>query len=210
MERTPEEKKRISSSCPRGEADPKRGWSSGAEPSWDISKVGGRQFNRARSQPVSELEAPASTPKLKSVVKSVRLKLPEPEDLEGLGPAARSRYDDSARDDQPRRDGSWHRAETHSKLRSGTVDKGSSHSHRGSGRHDQRSGQSPHPGSSRHEESMFAKLTARKEQEKKYKKIVDNPMLYLEERQHQILPEELPAGDPLLAVLWIRSGGSRH
>ena len=37
---------------------------------------------------------------------------------------------------------------------------------------------------------MFAKLTARKEQEKKYKKIVDNPMLYLEERQHQILPEE--------------------
>ena len=37
---------------------------------------------------------------------------------------------------------------------------------------------------------MFAKLMARKEQEKKYKKIVDNPMLYLEERQHQILPEE--------------------
>ena len=41
---------------------------------------------------------------------------------------------------------------------------------------------------------MFAKLMARKEarkeQEKRYKKIVDNPMLYLEERQHQILPEE--------------------
>ena len=37
---------------------------------------------------------------------------------------------------------------------------------------------------------MFAKLTAQKEQEKRYKKIVDNPMLYLEERQHQILPEE--------------------
>ena len=37
---------------------------------------------------------------------------------------------------------------------------------------------------------MFAKLTARKEQEKRYKKIVDNPMLYLEERQHQILSEE--------------------
>ena len=31
---------------------------------------------------------------------------------------------------------------------------------------------------------------AHKEREKRYKKIVDNPMLYLEERQHQILPEE--------------------
>ena len=31
---------------------------------------------------------------------------------------------------------------------------------------------------------------AHKEREKKYKRIVDNPMLYLEERQHQILPEE--------------------
>ena len=102
LERTPEEKKRRSSSRPRGEADPKRSWSSGAEPSWDISKVGGRQSDKARSQPASEPEAPASTPKLKSVVKSVRLKLPEPEDLEGLGPATRSRYDDSAKDDQPR------------------------------------------------------------------------------------------------------------
>ena len=37
---------------------------------------------------------------------------------------------------------------------------------------------------------MFTKLMARKEHEKKYKKIVDNPMLYLEERQHQILLEE--------------------
>ena len=37
---------------------------------------------------------------------------------------------------------------------------------------------------------MGAKLMAHKEHEKKYKKIVDNPMLYLEERQHQILPEE--------------------
>ena len=191
LERPPEEKKRRSSSRPRGEADPKRGRSSGAEPSWDISKVGGRQSDRARSQPASEPEAPASTLKLKSIVKSVRLKLPEPEDLEGLGPAARSRYDDSAKDDQPRRDGSRHRADTHSKPRSGTVDKDSGHSYRGSGRHDRRSSQSPHPGSSRHkEESMFAKLTACKEREKKYKKIVDNPMLYLEERQHQILPEE--------------------
>ena len=37
---------------------------------------------------------------------------------------------------------------------------------------------------------MGAKLMAHKEREKKYKKIVDNPMLYLEEHQHQILPEE--------------------
>ena len=37
---------------------------------------------------------------------------------------------------------------------------------------------------------MGAKLMARKEREKKYKRIVDNPMLYLEERQHQILLEE--------------------
>ena len=42
LERPPEEKKR-SSSRPWGEADSKRGWSSGAEPSWDISKVGGQQ-----------------------------------------------------------------------------------------------------------------------------------------------------------------------
>ena len=39
-------------------------------------------------------------------------------------------------------------------------------------------------------ESLGAKLIARKEHEKWCKKIVDNPMLYLEERQHQILPEE--------------------
>ena len=191
LERPPEEKKRRSSSRPQGEADPKRGRSSGAEPSWDISKVGGRQSDRARSQPTNEPEAPAPTPKLKSVVKSARLNLPKPEDLESLGPAARSRYDDSAKDDQPRRDSSRHRANAHSKPRSGTVDKGSGHSDRGSGRHDRRSGQSPNPGSSRHkEESMGAKLMACKEREKKYKRIVDNPMLYLEERQHQILPEE--------------------
>ena len=95
LEWTQEEKKRRSSSRPRGEADPKRGRSSGAEPSWDISKVGGRQPDRARSQPASEPEASASTPKLKSIVKSVCLKLPEPEDLEGLGLAARSRYDNT-------------------------------------------------------------------------------------------------------------------
>ena len=76
LEWTQEEKKRRSSSRPRGDADPKCGWSSGAEPSWDISKVGGRQSDRARSQPTSEPEALASMPKLKSVVKSVGLKLP--------------------------------------------------------------------------------------------------------------------------------------
>ena len=101
LERPPEEKKRRSSSRPRGEADPKRGRSSGGEPSWDISKVGGRQSDKACSQPTSKLEAPASTPKLKSVVNSARLNLPKPEDLESLGPAAQSRYDDSAKDDQP-------------------------------------------------------------------------------------------------------------
>ena len=107
-ERPPEEKKRRSSSRPWGEADPKCSQSSGAEPSWDVFKVGGRQSDRAHSQPANEPETPASSPKLKSVVKSVRLKLPEPEDLEGLGLAARSRYDDSAKDDQPWQEGSRH------------------------------------------------------------------------------------------------------
>ena len=101
LEWPPDEKKRRSSSRPRGEADPKRGRSSGAEPSWDISKVGGWQSDKARSQPVSEPETPTPVPKLKSVVKSVRLSLPKLEDLESLGLAARSRYDDSARDDRP-------------------------------------------------------------------------------------------------------------
>ena len=63
---------------------------------------------------------------------------------------------------------SRHRADANSKPHSGTVDKGSGHSDRGSRRHDRRSGQSPNPGSSRHkEESMGAKLMARKEWEKK-------------------------------------------
>ena len=76
-----DEKKRRCSSRPRGEAEPKRGRSSGAEPSWDISKVGGWQSDKARSQPTSEPEALAPTPKLKTVVKSVRLSLPKPEDF---------------------------------------------------------------------------------------------------------------------------------
>ena len=70
--------------------------------------------------------------------------------------------------------------------------KSSSRSDRGSGRHDWRSGQSSNSKSSKHypEESLGAKLIAHKEHEKWCKKIVDNPMLYLEGRQHQILPEE--------------------
>ena len=190
LEQLPEEKKRRSSSRLWGEAEPKRGRSSGAEPSWNVSKVGGRQSDKARSQPASEPEALAPLPKLKSAVKSVCLNLPKPEDLESLGLAARSRYDDSAKDDGAWQDSSRHCADAHNKPHSSAV-KSSGHSDRGSGRHDQRSGQSPYPRSSKHkEESMGDKLMARKECEKRYKKIVDNPMLYLEERQHQILPEE--------------------
>ena len=39
-------------------------------------------------------------------------------------------------------------------------------------------------------ESLYAKLLAPKEQEKWYKKIVENPIMYIEERTNQILPEE--------------------
>ena len=101
LERPPKEKKQRSSSLPQGEVEPKRGRSSGAEPSWDVSKVGSRQPDKARSQPASEPEAHTPPPKLKSTVKTVRLNLLKPEDLGGLGPAAQSRYDDSAKDDQP-------------------------------------------------------------------------------------------------------------
>ena len=186
---TQKEKKRRSSSHPRGEAEPKRGQSSGAEPSWNASHIGGRQSDKA-------LEP---TLKLKSIVKMVRMNLPKPEDLESLGLAARSRYDDSSKDNRARRDRSQHWADAsvhpkdvhHGKPRSGTANKGSSHSESGFRRHDQRSGQSPDLKVSKHkEESLGAKLLAHKEHEKKIKKIVDNPMLYLEECQHQILPEE--------------------
>ena len=117
-------------------------------------------------------------------MKLARLNLPKPEDLEGLGPAAQSRYDDSAKDDRPGRDKSQHRSDAHNRSRS----KSSCRSDRGSGRHDRRSDQS----SSKHypEESLATKWIAHKEHEKWCNKIVDNPMLYLEERQHQILPEE--------------------
>ena len=180
LERPLEEKKRRSSSCPRGEVEPKCGRSSGAEPSWDVSKVGSLQSDKARSQPASEPEALTPPLKLKSAVKLVHLNLPKHEDLEGLGPAARSRYDDSAKDDLPRRDKSRHRSDTHNRSRS----KSSGRSDRGSRRHDWRSGPTSNSKSSKHypEESLGAKLIARKEHEKWCKKIVDNPMLYLEER----------------------------
>ena len=181
LERPPEEKKRRSSSRPRGEVEPKCSRSSGAEPSWDVSKVGSRQSDKAQSQPASEPEAPTPPPKLKSAVKTVRLNLLKPEDLEGLGPAAQSRYDDSAKDDRPWRDNSLHRSDARNRLRS----KSSGHSDWGSRRHDRRSGQSSNLKSSKHkEESLGAKLMAHKEHEKWCKKIVDNPMLYFEECQH--------------------------
>ena len=83
-----EEKKRRSTSCPQGEAEPKRGRSGGKEPSWDTSNVGARQSDKARSQPAGGPEVPEPTAKVKSVVKKVRISMPEFEDLEDLGPAA--------------------------------------------------------------------------------------------------------------------------
>ena len=193
----PEEKKRRSSSRPRGVVEPKRGRAGSVEPSWDVSQIGCRQTDKARSQPPSEPEPPEPSPKVKSVVKSLRLNLPKPGNLESLGPAARSRYDDGAKEDRPRRDRSRHHADAsvcpkasqHSKHHSGTADKGSECSDRGSSRHGRKSGQSPNQ-KPKKEESLGAKLLARKEREKWYKKIIDNPVLYLEECQHQILPEE--------------------
>ena len=66
-----DEKKRRSNSRPRGEAEPKRGRSSGAKPSWNLSHIGGRHSDKAPSQPSREPEALESMPKLKSVVKKV-------------------------------------------------------------------------------------------------------------------------------------------
>ena len=173
--------------------------SSGAKPSWNLSHVGGRHSDKAPSQPAREPEAPESTPKLKSVVKKVRLDKAKPANLEDMGPAARSRYDmtgqDWARRDKsrPHTESSGHPKDDHrhSKPRSGHSDKGSSHSDQRSGRHDQNSGQSPNQKSARQkEESLATKLMACKEHDKRYKKVVENPMLYLEERYHQIDPAE--------------------
>ena len=137
--------------------------------------------------------------KLKSVVRKVRLDKAKPANFEDLGPAARSRYDMTGRDRTPR-DKSRPRTESsvrskddhrHSKPHSGHSDRGPSHSNRRSGRHDQNSGQSPNQKSARQkDESLAAKLMAHKEQEKRYKKVVKNLMLYLEERYHQINPAE--------------------
>ena len=195
----PDEKKRRSNSCPRGEAEPKHGHSSGAEPSWNLSHIGGRHSDKAPSQPAREPEALESMPKLKSVAKKVRLDKAKPADLEDLGPATRSRYDTTGRD-LARRDKSQPRIESsscskddhhHSKPCSGHSDKGSSHSDQRSGRHDRNSGQSPNQKSAQQKnESLAAKLVPHKEHNKHYKKVVENLMLYLEERYHQIAPEE--------------------
>ena len=122
----------------------------------------------------------------------------EPPPLEDLGPATRSRYNTTGRDQtqqdksQPHTESSGHSKDDHrhSKPRS---DQGSSHSDRRSGRHDWNSGQASNQKSTRQkDESLSAKLMAHKEQQKEYnrhyKKIVENPILYLEERSHQIDP----------------------
>ena len=189
---SPDEKKRRSSSCPKGEADPKRGHSSGAEPSWNLSHIGGRHSNKAPSEPAKQPEAPEA--KLKSVVTKVRLDKTQPVNLEDLGPAARSRYDTTGQDrvrgdkSRPHTKPSNHSKDhRHSKSRPGHSDKGSS---RKSGRHDWNSDQSTNQESVYLKGSMAAKLVAHKERDKKYRKIVENPMMYLEEQYHQIDPAE--------------------
>ena len=92
----PEEKKRRSSSHPKGEANPKCGCSGGAEPSWNLSHIGGRHSDKAPSELAKQPEAPEASGKLKSVVKKVHLD--KPVNLEDLGPAARSRYDNTGQD----------------------------------------------------------------------------------------------------------------
>ena len=191
---SPDEKKRRSSSRPKGEADPKRGCSSGAEPSWNLSHIRGRHSNKAPSELAKQPEAPEATTKLKSVVKKVYLDNTQPVNLEDLGPAARSRYNTTGQDwacrdkSQPRTEPSNHSKDhRHSKPRPGHSDKGSS---RKSGRHDRNSDQSTNQESVYPKGSMAAKLVAHKEHDKKYRKIIENPMMYLEERYHQIDPAE--------------------
>ena len=195
----PDEKKRRSNSRPRGEAEPKRGHSSGAKPSWNLSHIGGRHSDKAPSQPAREPEAPESMPKLKSVVKKVCLDKAKPVNLKDMGPAARSRYDMTGQDrvrwdkSRPHTESSGHSKDDHhhSKPRSGHSNKGSSHSDQRSGRHDRNSSQSPNQKSAlQKDESLATKLMARKEHDKRYKKVVKNPMLYLEEHYHQIDPAE--------------------
>ena len=65
------------------------------------------------------------------------------------------------------------------------------HGHSDKGSSQRNSGQSTNQKSARpKEESLAAKLIAHKEHDKWYKKVVENPMLYLEERYHQIDPSE--------------------
>ena len=187
-----EEKKRRSSSRPCGVVEPKRGQTS-VEPSWDVSHIGSRQTDKSRSQPPGEPEPPE--PKLKSVVKSVRLSLPMPEDLESLGQAARSQYDKDPKEDRTRRERSHHRADASVRPKDSPrskphSDKGPGHSDHGTGRHDRKSSHSSSRGSSHGSEkaeSMAAKLLARKEHEKWVKKVVENPALYIEECSNKIL-----------------------
>ena len=172
----PEEKKWRSNSRPHGEADLKRGRSGGTEPSWDSSNVGARRSDAVKSQQAEEPESLDSSSKVKSVVKKVRIKMPELEDLENLGPAAWSRYD---KDDRSWRDRSQNRSDSASHKDS------YSRLHSGSRKSSQASVQK-----TQKDEGLGAKLLARKERDKLYKKIVEQPLLYLEERQHQILPED--------------------
>ena len=153
------------------------GRTSVAEPSWDVSQIGSRQTDKPRSQPPSEPEPPE--PKLKSIVKSVRLSLPKP-DLESLGPAAQSRYNKDPKEDRPRRERSRRRADT--SVRPKDAPRSKSRSDNGAGRHDRKSGHSSSCTSShksKKDESLGAKLLARKEHEKWVKKIVENPALYI-------------------------------
>ena len=172
----PEEKKRRSNSRPCGEADPKRSRSGGTEPSWDSSNVGAQRSDAVKCQQAEEPDSRDSSSKVKSVVKKVRIKMPELEDLENLGPAAQSRYD---RDDRPHRDRSRNRSDSasqkdsYSKLRSCSR------------KSSQASGQK-----TQKDEGLGTKLLAQRERDKLYKKIVEQPLLYLEEHQHQILPED--------------------
>ena len=186
----PDEKKRRNNSHPKGEAEPNRGHCSGAEPCWNLSHIGGRHSDKAPSQPAKEPEAPES--KLKSVVKKVRLDKAKPPNLEDLGPASRSRYD-MTRHDQAR----WDKSQPHTKPSARSKDDHchskprSGYSDLRSSRHDRNSGQSPkHKSAQQKEESLAAKIIARKEHDKCYKRVVENPMLYLEERYHQVVPAD--------------------
>ena len=157
-----------------------------------MSQIGGRQTGKSQPKSTSEPELPE--PKLKSIVKSVRLSLPTSSELESLGPAARSRYDTDPKEDQPRRERSMRRTNTLvcpkdlpcSKSHS---DKGSERSDHGTGKHDRKSGQSSSH-KSKKDESLGTKLLARKEHEKWCKLIIENPALYIEGRSHKIRPEE--------------------